>query len=165
MDKTYADTVRLLLAVAPDGHLSEKEVTRRLTDRQTRAEPVKGRKNSTDLDLPGGHWTQHDLRRTGATIMGELGFAKEVIDRCLNHKEPKKVTRTYQRQQMMPQRQAAFEALGAHLAKLLGDPNTWLPDGMVEDETPPTVRRSRLPAAPNRSPAAGSQSRRRAAPT
>jgi len=109
-------------------HLSEKEVTRRLSDRQTRGKPVVGRKNSTDLDLPGGHWTQHDLRRTGATIMGELGFAKEVIDRCLNHTESEKVTRTYQRQQMMPQRQAAFEALGAHLVALLGDPIGWLPD-------------------------------------
>ena len=47
------------------GHVSETEVTRRLTDRQTRNKPIKGRKNSTVLDLPGGHWTQHDLRRTG----------------------------------------------------------------------------------------------------
>ncbi|WP_179283310.1 tyrosine-type recombinase/integrase [Bordetella genomosp. 9] len=109
------------------GHLSEKEVTRRLTDRQTRDKPVKGRKNTTDLDLAGGRWTQHDLRRTAATLMGELGFSKEVIDRCLNHKEPGKVTRTYQRQQMMPQRRAAFDALGAYLWDLLGDPRGWLP--------------------------------------
>ncbi len=75
------------------GHLSEKEVTRRLTDRQTRKTPVNGRKNSTDLDLPGGRWSQHDLRRTGATIMGEMGIPAEVIDRCLNHREQNKVTR------------------------------------------------------------------------
>lgn len=109
------------------GHLSEKEVTRRLSDRQTRKTPVKGRKNSTDLDFPGGRWTQHDLRRTAATIMGEGGVAREVIDRCLNHKEANKVTRTYQRQQMMPQRKAAFDLLGAHLSTLLGDPAAWLP--------------------------------------
>lgn len=116
-----------MFAGREDGHLSEKEVSRRLTDRQTREKPIKGRKNTTDLDLPGGHWTQHDLRRTAATIMGELGFSKEVIDRCLNHKEPGKVTRTYQRQKMLPQRRAAFEALGAHLMKILGDPVEWLP--------------------------------------
>lgn len=110
------------------GHLSEKEATRRFTDRQTRERPRKGRKNTTDLDLPGGRWTQHDLRRTASTIMGELGFTAEVIDRCLNHKEAKKVTRTYQRQKMMPQRLAAFEALGAHLVALLGDPEDWLPN-------------------------------------
>ncbi|MCH1989816.1 tyrosine-type recombinase/integrase [Achromobacter xylosoxidans] len=118
------------------GHISEKEVTRRLTDRQTRAKPVRGRKNSTDLDLPGGHWTQHDVRRTAATIMGELGFTQDVIDRCLNHTEPKKVTRTYQRQVMLQHRRAAFEALGKHLTALLGDPADWLPSAL-----PPPVAR------------------------
>jgi hypothetical protein len=109
------------------GHLSEKEVTRRLTDRQTRKTPVNGRKNRTDLNLPGGRWSQHDLRRTGATIMGEMGVPAEVIDRCLNHREQNKVTRTYQRQKMLPQRHAAFDALGAHLTAILGDPVEWLP--------------------------------------
>lgn len=120
------------------GHLSEKEVTRRLSDRQTRKTLVKGRKNSTDLDLPGGRWSQHDLRRTGATIMGELGIAPEVIDRCLNHKEANRVTRTYQRQKMLPQRREAFGALGAHLTRLLGSPARWLPpketDGTMEQQ-------------------------------
>ena len=87
------------------GHVSETEVTRRLTDRQTRNKPIKGRKNSTVLDLPGGHWTQHDLRRTGATIMGELNISSDVIDLCLNHKKAKKTTRTYQRQTMLPRGQ------------------------------------------------------------
>lgn len=113
------------------GHLSETEVTRRLTDRQTRAKPVKGRKNSTVLDLPGGHWSQHDLRRTGATIMGELGISSDVIDLCLNHKKAKKTTRTYQRQTMLPQRKDAFEALGLHLTTLLGQPVGWLPSSGV----------------------------------
>ena len=87
------------------GHVSETEVTRRLTDRQTRNKPIKGRKNNTVLDLPGGHWTQHDLRRTGATIMGELNISSDVIDLCLNHKKAKKTTRTYQRQTMLPRGQ------------------------------------------------------------
>ncbi|WZB75168.1 tyrosine-type recombinase/integrase [Achromobacter insuavis] len=67
----------------------------------------------------GGHWTQHDLRRTGATIMGELGISSDVIDLCLNHKKAKKTTRTYQRQTMLPQRRDAFDALSDHLTKLL----------------------------------------------
>ncbi|MNL16697.1 hypothetical protein D3C87_1377490 [compost metagenome] len=59
--------------------------------------------------------------------MGKLGFTQDVIDRCLNHREPKKVTRTYQRQTMLSQRQAAFDALGNHLTNLLGDADDWLP--------------------------------------
>ncbi|AQS50511.1 hypothetical protein PAEH1_01260 [Paenalcaligenes hominis] len=107
-------------------HLSGKEVTRRLTDRQSR-KPVAGRKNTTELDLADGKWTQHDLRRSAATIMGELGVSPEVIDRCLNHRETKKVTRIYQRQRMMPQRKQAFDLLGEYLTELLGNPKDWLP--------------------------------------
>lgn len=117
------------LVPGKDGsHISEKEVTRRLTDRQRRAKPIKGRKNTSDLDLAGGQWTQHDLRRTAATMMGELGFTRDVIDRCLNHEDPKKVTRTYQRQTLLTQRQEEFNALGEHLTELLGCPATWLPE-------------------------------------
>lgn len=109
------------------GHVSEKELTRRLTDRQTRQEPIKGRKNCTDLDLPGGHWTQHDMRRTASTIMGELNFTPAVIDRCLNHVEPKKTTRTYQRQLLKSQQREAFDAVSTHVCRLLGPPDDWLP--------------------------------------
>lgn len=118
------------------GHLSNTEVTRRLSDRQTRAKPVQGRKNNTVLDLPGGHWTQHDLRRTGATIMGELGISSDVIDLCLNHKKQKKTTRTYQRQTMLPQRAEAFNALGDHLTQLLGAPESWLPSVTAGESEP-----------------------------
>lgn len=111
-------------------HLSEKEVTRRLTDRQTRV-AIAGRKNTTELDLLEGKWTQHDLRRTAATIMGELGVSSDVIDRCLNHRESKKITRIYQRQKMLPQRAEAFNLLGDHLIELLGDPSEWLPTPVI----------------------------------
>ena len=110
----------------PSSHMSQKEVTRRLTDRQTREKQIKGRKNNSALDLPGGRWTQHDLRRTAATVMGDLGVHSDVIDRCLNHRETKKVTRTYQRQKMLAQRQAAFEQLGARYTQLLGPADKWL---------------------------------------
>lgn len=109
---------------APGSHLSEKEVTRRVTDRQSRA-PITGRKNTTELDLIDGRWTQHDLRRTAATIMGELGVSPDVIDRCLNHREANKVTRIYQRQKMLPQRSAAFNLLGDYLIETIGHPNDW----------------------------------------
>ena len=59
--------------------------------------------------------------------MGELGISSDAIDLCLNHKKAKKTTRTYQRQTMLPQRKEAFDALGAHLGRLLGDPAEWMP--------------------------------------
>lgn len=32
-----------------------------------------------------GEWTPDDLRRTGATMLQELGVTLEIIDRCQNH--------------------------------------------------------------------------------
>lgn len=72
------------------------------------------------------HFTAHDLRRTAATLMGELGIDGDVIDLCLNHKIGSKVRRTYQRQQRLADRQQAFEALGDYLVNLL-DGLDWLP--------------------------------------
>lgn len=40
-------------------------------------------------------WTLHDLRRTGATLLQRLGFSREVIDACQNHK-PQGVSSIYQ---------------------------------------------------------------------
>ena len=71
-------------------------------------------------------YTVHDMRRTAATIMGELGVDENVIELCLNHKEEKKVKRTYQRQQRLDDRRRAFEALGDYLVKVL-DGVDWLP--------------------------------------
>lgn len=122
-----SDSDYVFAGAEPKTHVSEKTFTRNLTDRQTRAKSVKKRKNTTELDLPGGHWTMHDLRRTGATMMGELGVDPKVIDLCQNHVEENKVKRTYQRQKMLPQRKQAFDMLGAELSRILGGTD-WLPN-------------------------------------
>jgi integrase len=74
--------------------------------------------NTTALQLKGGKWVPHDLRRTAATFMQSLGVAGEVIERCLNHTEDNKVKRIYQRDELIPQRTEAFKRLGDHLALL-----------------------------------------------
>ena len=80
--------------------------------------------NTNALVLPGGKWVPHDLRRTAASRMQALGVSSEVIDRCLNHTETNKVTRTYQRDDLIPQRVEAFNRLGTYLAVLsVGDAN------------------------------------------
>ena len=70
------------------------------------------------LLLVGGKWTPHDLRRTGATMMAELGTLPDVVERCLNHTEDKKVKRIYQRAQYEQPMRDAWRSLGDHLDRL-----------------------------------------------
>lgn len=102
-------------------HLNEKAITKQLRDRQ-RTEPLKGRAKGEKMNallLPGGQWTSHDLRRTGATMMGELGVDGDTIERCLNHKEQNKMKRTYQRQRNEQAMIDAWNVLGTRLALLM----------------------------------------------
>jgi integrase len=89
-----------------------------LHGRQQAAGAQQRRAASTVLLLPGGPFTPHDLRRTGASMMGELGTRSEVIERALNHTLPG-LQKVYQRQDLMTERRAAFDALGAQLTQLV----------------------------------------------
>ncbi len=51
--------------------------------------------------------------------MGELGVMGEVIERCLNHVEPNKLKRIYQRQELKHEQQAAWRLLGERLSILI----------------------------------------------
>ena len=82
---------------------------------------MKGRANvalAETLVLPGGRWTPHDLRRTGATIMVSLGVLPEVAERCLNHTEENKVKRIYQRHSYEVEMREAWRLLGERLTLL-----------------------------------------------
>lgn len=115
--------------VFPASHLNgpvcPKTVTKQVADRQRGdAEPMSGRTKQTDsLELAGGKWTPHDLRRTGATLMGELGVLSDVIERCLNHTEQTKVKRIYQRAQHEAPMREAWQLLGDRLALLADKPD------------------------------------------
>jgi len=54
-------------------------------------------------------WTPHDLRRTVATKLSELGFMDEVIDSVLNHKK-RGIVATYNRNRYDREKQMALEA-------------------------------------------------------
>ncbi|MFC7410223.1 tyrosine-type recombinase/integrase [Hydrogenophaga atypica] len=101
-------------------HVCEKTVTKQVGDRQRPGgTPMSGRsKHIEALVLSGGKWTPHDLRRTGATMMAELGALPDVVERCLNHTEEKKVKRIYQRAQFEAPMRDAWTLLGAHLDTL-----------------------------------------------
>jgi integrase len=101
----------------PDLPLSEKTITKAVHDR-IRSKALKGRTKSTGvLMLSGGEWSPHDLRRTMASRMGDLGVAPHVIERCLNHIQ-QGIVGVYQRQEYMVERQAAFELWGQQLTQL-----------------------------------------------
>jgi integrase len=113
--------------VTNDGAVSSKTVTKQLSDRQRLTEEsiLVGRSaNSKALLLPGGKWTPHDLRRTGATMMTALGVLPEVAERCLNHLEENKIKRTYQRHSYQSEMEDAWRRLGLHLEVLISSRET-----------------------------------------
>lgn len=119
------------------GHLKYNTIAHQLNMRQESQSNIQGKTVRGTLLLPGGRWTVHDLRRTGATMMGEMGIAENVVEKCLNHAESSKLVKVYQRQQLLEQRREAFDMLGAKLTQLLGDPHDWgpgrlRPDNVVE---------------------------------
>lgn len=109
-------------ADAPAKPADPKALTKLLKDRQRPEgyQPLKNRKahDLRALVMPGGSWTPHDLRRTAATLMQSLGIAPAVIEKALNHTEPRRLIAIYQRHDYRPERRDAFNRLGAHL-KLL----------------------------------------------
>lgn len=105
-------------------HVCEKSITKQVGDRQLPVdrERMSGRsKHGEALILTGGKWTPHDLRRTGATTMGNLGIRPDVIELCLNHIEQNEMKRTYQHQKLIAERVQAWNLLGERLALLTND--------------------------------------------
>jgi integrase len=103
------------------GYVCVKTMTKQIGDRQRDNDKPMSRRSSQTaaLLLPGGKWTPHDLRRTGATIMGNLGIRPDIIEKCLNHVEQNRMKRIYQRQELRNEMVAAWSALGNHLKETL----------------------------------------------
>lgn len=62
-------------------------------------------------------FTPHDIRRTVATRMADLGVLPHVIEKVLNHRAPG-VVAVYNRAEYLPERKAAWRLWGRHLAAL-----------------------------------------------
>ncbi|MCU0836803.1 MAG: site-specific integrase [Chromatiaceae bacterium] len=107
--------------------VDKKAMAHLLRDRQRlaknagRATPLGKRtiKYAQALALPGGLWTAHDLRRSAATLMQQLGVLPAVIEKCLNHTETRRMVAVYQRAEYLPERRDAFERLGQHLDSIV----------------------------------------------
>ena len=59
-----------------------------------------------------GQWTRHDLRRTGATMLGEMGELPDIIEAALNHASIRSpLAATYNRSRYRPQVAVALQRL------------------------------------------------------
>lgn len=89
--------------------------------------PISGFSSAkADLDVLSGvtGWVLHDLRRTLASGMADLGVSVEVADKILAHKagSVRGGARVYQRSEFLTQRKAALEAWGAHVVACASAP-------------------------------------------
>jgi integrase len=97
--------------------VDDKAISKALRDRQ-REYPLKGRtKASATLKLEGGDWSPHDLRRTFATRLADLGVMPHVIERCLNH-TMQGVMAVYNRHDYLQERREALDLWGAELGRI-----------------------------------------------
>lgn len=109
-------------------HIAVNAIQKQFKDRQ-RQVFIRGRsKQNGALELPTGDWRSHDLRRTGATLMGEHNVDSDVIEHILNHVETKATKRIYQRQIRMADRARALDLLGRTVSQIVAGA---LPEALV----------------------------------
>ncbi|MEI6146403.1 MAG: tyrosine-type recombinase/integrase [Methylococcales bacterium] len=99
-------------------HVCKKSITKQVDGRQNTQILSNRSKNNQTLVLSGGKWTPHDLRRSGSTLLGEMVYDADLIEKMLNHTEENRTKRTYQRQKLEKQKKEAWHALGQRLQLL-----------------------------------------------
>lgn len=103
------------------GPIHRQTISKKIADRQ-RIKKIKGRTKKNDsLHLMGPRWTAHDLRRTAATIMQELGIMPHIVKKCMNQKIEDRIMETYQRAALVDMQKDAFDRLGLNLTQLVPD--------------------------------------------
>lgn len=116
--KTRQSDEWLFLNRTKTSHVCDKSLSKQIDGRQNAVIHSNRSMNNTALTLPNGKWTPHDLRRTGATIMGNLGVHSDVIEKCLNHSQENKLKRVYQHQKLEAEQAQAWKVLGDRLSVL-----------------------------------------------
>jgi integrase len=95
--KTCAGNSRYLL---PSRYDADATMSRATFNRITAAIVDRAKKR----ELPLGPFTVHDLRRTGSTLLNELGFNSDWIEKCLAHEEGRSSRGIYNKAEYEPQR-------------------------------------------------------------
>lgn len=97
--------------------------------RGTKHEKYKGKTKTPGLCelLSLKAFTPHDLRRTAATLAGELGYSDAAIAKCLDHAVTKddgekvnRVTGVYNQSKRMQQKRAVLDGIAAELRRIIG---------------------------------------------
>ena len=94
---------------APDGHIKPKGISH-AAQRSNRV--------LLKADSVEGRWTPHDLRRTAATHMTQMGADRLVVDKILGHKDTS-VAGIYDRHAYWAERVNALDAWAEHLRKIV----------------------------------------------
>lgn len=110
-----------------DAPVCPKTVSKQIGDRQeqfkNRSKPLARRRHDNTLVLANGvngEWTPHDMRRTGATMMQQLGVPLDIIDRCQNHVMPgSRVRRHYMHYDYKTEKTEAWNKLGDRIDAIL----------------------------------------------
>jgi integrase len=108
-------------------------------NRKVMATALRGTKHKGNVKTPGicallslQPFTPHDLRRTAATLAGDLGFDDAWIAKCLDHAASKKqeqivpsVTgKVYNHSKRMKEKRAVLDGVAAELRRIIGKPMT-----------------------------------------
>lgn len=110
-----------------NGHLDEKTINKQVRDRQKETQ-LKGRaKGCTCLELEGGEWTPHDLRRTAATLVvrlaTQLKFSMESVEllsaKIRSHMNPNPLARVYEKYTYDEEMKTCWNALSKHLIEVI----------------------------------------------
>jgi integrase len=106
-------------------------------NRKVMATALRGTKQKGKVKTPGicallglKPFTPHDLRRTAATLAGDLGFDDAWIAKCLDHAASKKqeqivpsVTgKVYNHSKRMKEKRAVLDGVAAELRRIIGQP-------------------------------------------
>jgi integrase len=84
----------------PSRYDADAPMSRATFNRITMAVAERARK----ANLPLGPFTVHDLRRTGSTLLNELGFNGDWIEKCLAHEEGRSSRGVYNKAEYEQQR-------------------------------------------------------------
>lgn len=95
--KAMAGGSRYLL---PSPHNPDMPMSRATLNRVTASLAAKAKKEQVPLEP----FTVHDLRRTGSTLLNELGFNRDWIEKCLAHEEGRSSRGVYNKAEYEHQR-------------------------------------------------------------